>query len=746
MVSQNSKIIGRSISAKLLSGVLLISSFLTVFTTSIQVFYDYKSDIEELKSSFNQIESSYISPLSLSLWTYNDEQVMLILEGIIDIKDIVYVSIVENGNMTFYKGLKPNAESTVRTYELSYKEGEVVNKIGVVNIHASLERINNRIIDKFIFIMVNQSIKTFFASFLILIFVGFLVTRYLRQMVSFFEGYNPKDQSNRKLILKNKSNEKKDEIDILAISINTMIDGLDDLHRNLELKIKERTKELNQKKDDIQNILCNLQQGIFTIVEGNIIDHEYSLYLEKILNTSNIAGKDAIFLLFENSNLSADKINQIEYSLVSIIGESDISFKLNCHLLPTEMSKFFSASETKILELSWQPIKEDHIIKKMIVSIRDVTELRYLQEKSDKQKQDIEIIKTIIDIGLDKFIQFCENSCFNLDECIALIKNYDLKSKDKILRILHTLKGESRLYGISNISNLVHKLEEKFRSIDSKKIVINRENYEQKLKDLKVKIEYCRSICTTKIATAKPSPVYSEIPEDIMMSNLNAPANVLKLQNYFWDNFISFNLSDIGTICKPIITGINSIARGLGKDDVFVAISDNDKILIKNTFCKTISDVLIHLFRNSIDHGIELPHQRRMVNKPKNGTIFINFFAKEKSAVLEFFDDGKGLDLNLIKRKGRAIGINLDNYSQQELAELIFVSGLSTKSAVTDISGLGVGMDAIKSFLEENSCTIRIVSIGKEEEPSYPFKLVVEIPDKFVLFSHEPNLSEIKVV
>ena len=123
--------------------------------------------------------------------------------------------------------------------------------------------------------------------------------------------------------------------------------------------------------------------------------------------------------------------------------------------------------------------------------------------------------------------------------------------------------------------------------------------------------------------------------------------------------------------------------------------------------------VLNHLIRNAMDHGLEKPETRRKIGKAGRGIISLSVKALPKGLVLNFKDDGAGLNLGLIKQMGVAKKlIAPDETEPKKIADLIFNDGLSTAQSVTEISGRGVGMSAVRAYLEDAGCSLNIRFLG----------------------------------
>ena len=145
-----------------------------------------------------------------------------------------------------------------------------------------------------------------------------------------------------------------------------------------------------------------------------------------------------------------------------------------------------------------------------------------------------------------------------------------------------------------------------------------------------------------------------------------------------------------------------------------------------------IGDPLVHLVRNSIDHGIELPETRLAAGKSAMGTLFLNAYQRGGSIVIEVGDDGAGLNLERILSKARANGLvgQNDSPSDEAIANLIFHPGFSTAEVTTDLSGRGVGMDVVRRNIEELGGTIELrTEAGKGSSVVISLPLTLAIVD-----------------
>ena len=153
--------------------------------------------------------------------------------------------------------------------------------------------------------------------------------------------------------------------------------------------------------------------------------------------------------------------------------------------------------------------------------------------------------------------------------------------------------------------------------------------------------------------------------------------------------------------------------------------------LVERSIIEVLNDPLLHLFRNAFDHGIELPAQRLAAGKPERGTITITASHRGNQTVITMSDDGGGINLEKIKSKAMSIGLSPEDLLQAkeaDLLDLIFEPGFSTAQAVTDLSGRGVGMDVVKTNIEQVNGKIQVntnLGVGTTFTITVPFTLSV---------------------
>ncbi|WP_198321078.1 chemotaxis protein CheA, partial [Azohydromonas aeria] len=183
-------------------------------------------------------------------------------------------------------------------------------------------------------------------------------------------------------------------------------------------------------------------------------------------------------------------------------------------------------------------------------------------------------------------------------------------------------------------------------------------------------------------------------------SFLEATARVAELIQQTRDGALALRMVPIGETFSRFQRVVRDVSKQLGKR-VELSIHGGDTELDKS-MVESIADPLMHLVRNSLDHGLEAPEARQASGKPEAGQLALTAYHEAGSIVIEVTDDGRGLDRERIVAKAQQRGLINDGelLSDGEVWQLIFLPGFSTAEQVTDLSGRGVGMDVVKRNIE----------------------------------------------
>jgi two-component system chemotaxis sensor kinase CheA len=211
--------------------------------------------------------------------------------------------------------------------------------------------------------------------------------------------------------------------------------------------------------------------------------------------------------------------------------------------------------------------------------------------------------------------------------------------------------------------------------------------------------------------------VLSEIEErhkkDVLVKRLaDANAFMEKTLTQLQKNVMKIRMLPISQVFRKFPRVVRDLAREKGKQINLVM--EGEKTELDKSILDVIGEPMIHLVRNAVDHGIELPDERERSGKSPTGTITLRAFHDGNQIVIDIIDDGAGLDPQKLRRKAVEKGIKtqdeMDRLSDEEVLDLIFLSGFSTAEAVTDISGRGFGMDIVRTTVESLRGRIQVRS------------------------------------
>ncbi len=176
------------------------------------------------------------------------------------------------------------------------------------------------------------------------------------------------------------------------------------------------------------------------------------------------------------------------------------------------------------------------------------------------------------------------------------------------------------------------------------------------------------------------------------------------------DQTMDIRMLPIGTTFSKFKRLVRDLSKDLGKEIELTTTGAETEL--DKTVIEKLNDPLVHLIRNCIDHGIELPADREKNGKPRAGSVHLSAMHSGAQVLIEIADDGKGLDAEAIRAKGIEKGLITHDavLTEKELYALILAPGFSTAKTVTNVSGRGVGMDVVKRAIDELRGTIDIAS------------------------------------
>ncbi len=449
-----------------------------------------------------------------------------------------------------------------------------------------------------------------------------------------------------------------------------------------EFEITRRTKE----------ILDNLNEAFFTIEKNLHLGDTTSAAAEEIFG-KKIGGLD-----IENAFPFLNKEQSLFFRLaIEQVFDGFMPLEVSLQNIP----KRLDTANDKIIIFRFTPVLDDlgNIIR-LIGCGDDVTlQLKNAEELERKIDTNTALVTILEDPRV--FVGFLREVSNHLNN-LALGE----LSKSQILFVLHTLKGNFSAYNLKEIAHTLHEIESQLREISSQDQCSKMaQKVSPQIRDMVV------TFLTQFVSILKISPETFEV-DYILVSEYDFGL-LRQLMQMVQEEYIREKLEEWLTLLQfvtferlisPIQVAAKQLAERQHKKVSFKI--DGGKIKIDPKRFGGLLNSLIHAVRNSIDHGIELPEDREKVGKPKSGTItFSAQFLESNDFVIDIFDDGKGIDPEVILSK--AIEKKLitpqdkNNYHDKKAFQLIFHEGFSTKDEVSEVSGRGVGISSIKEEVKK---------------------------------------------
>jgi HPt (histidine-containing phosphotransfer) domain-containing protein len=358
-------------------------------------------------------------------------------------------------------------------------------------------------------------------------------------------------------------------------------------------------------------------------------------------------GKKFSELISDKIQLPGDEKSQMQAAIDSFLGEPDFAFEVNSDALPREF-KIVSQTEEKYIEADWLPLVENDTINGFMTTFRDVTTLRELKKQAESERERNDMILQLVSQAKTKPLNFFQMIQEDLK------KSKDLLFKDPALakRILHTIKGNSRAKGFKQMAQCIHELE-------------------------------------TELASAK-TEVNVSLLEPHFENGHEVSGVYLKLLNDELQALskISDSYSQKESLLGLLKGTIKESEQILQLAGVKLEFECPDGIEFDEADYQKISSICVHLLNNAMAHGISKQEQ--------SSDKCVKICLRKNELVVE--DSGPGLNLNFLESKAKTQKFNWN--TEDELAKLVFESGVSSAEKVGAISGRGVGMDAVKHDVE----------------------------------------------
>jgi two-component system chemotaxis sensor kinase CheA len=416
------------------------------------------------------------------------------------------------------------------------------------------------------------------------------------------------------------------------------------------LKLKEKLEKINYQ---LKLLLDNANEGFLYINSDLKIEPVYSKKIKEIFN-QDISDKYIYEVLFN------DKKEFYKETLEDILNSDDFRAEVMMSLLPKQ--KFING---KIVEIEYKKLPD----KSFMIILRDISEKINLEKKAKEESEKLKMIVEIVSSS-EQFLEIM----FEYENFAKHIENYK-KHPETLKAKLHTFKGLFAQKYMKNVVNVIHDLEEKIQNNDFSFI-----NYQILLSPVEKDIETIKKILGEDFFER----INSKVIEKKRLKKLYLQAKISHADKSLSDGIKELLYFNVNEFIKPFENLIEDLAEKYSKKVNFKYECD----LYLPDIYKPFFMSLIHIFRNSVYHGIEDEFERIEAQKSKIANIYFKV-KKEKDIEVVIEDDGRGIDLEKLSKKvGKKV-------SEKDIKEYIFKSGFSLSDEVDLIAGRGVGLFSV---------------------------------------------------
>ncbi len=482
----------------------------------------------------------------------------------------------------------------------------------------------------------------------------------------------------------------------IAAAFNTMLETINRMFKNLDSEVTKRSAELKM-------LMGNIKIGVLTINKEFRINREYSKECLKIFDCGEIGGMNFFDLIevFDKQSEKKDEIKKFISLYFNALSLDDESMNM---LNPLSEHKI----KNKYLQISFYPVKtgENSSPESLLVQCVDLTANKLLKMEVDAKDAEGRQIRKMV-LNREAFNDFISETVKMTGDALQISKSpLTHESLAELYRIAHTIKGGAGCFDlnelVAHVSNLEDRLgliikEKKLTADESLKLSADIANMNELVNKA---IVYSGKIFGKSASASKEFEfTFEKNRLDSLIESFKTAAAGGGDINEAAGNFY---MLPAGRIFAKSFAMVAPLAQRLAKEVRLEVIGG--EIMLPYALNAKLSEVMLHLLRNSVDHAIETPEERSEMQKPFEGLIKVTITKDENAVNIEISDDGRGMDAAKISRAALSKGIisenELSSMSDEQKIALIFRPGFSTKDEVSTVSGRGVGMDIVKNAVE----------------------------------------------
>ena len=435
----------------------------------------------------------------------------------------------------------------------------------------------------------------------------------------------------------------------------------------LERIIAARTAEVDRRAHDMAMVLENIGQGFVTVSADGAMSTERSTVLRSWLGDAPASGRFADYVAAVDPRF-AESLRRAWGDVFA--GVMPVGLVLD------QLPKCIDAGAHQ-LAVDYRPIGDGYVPKAVLVVMSDTTADR-AREQVEAERRELRAVFERVGTDRNRFIEFCAEA----DQLMRRLDD-DAVPRAEVSRQLQALKAGAARFDIESIESLCLALETRLLEQPGPLTAEQRGQVTAAWRAFAVRVK--------ALLGRRDAGQIELTDEDIRrvlgaLHQTNPGGDVLQM-------LTGWRLEPISLRFERVAEQANRLAQRMGKA-VQVEIED-DGIRLDPQRWSPFWSTFVHAVRNAIDHGVEEPGERKRQGKPETAKVVLRSTVNDGMLAIEVRDDGRGVDWDRVRARASALGLPAE--TQSELLEALFTDGVSTKEAITEASGRGVGLAALRA-------------------------------------------------
>jgi two-component system, chemotaxis family, sensor kinase CheA len=343
--------------------------------------------------------------------------------------------------------------------------------------------------------------------------------------------------------------------------------------------------------------------------------------------------------------------------------------------------------------LSYKPILEQESLRGALLVVSDVTSEMERMRRDAEQRELIAVFERFMRDrgGFNEFFSECESLVHQVVAAGA-------EEPTATMRALHTLKGNCSIFGVESVATVAHRLETSIVESGSPLLAEQAAELSGAWKAFAGRV--------LRLSGTNGEPVLEITYEELHELEASAEARVPHAKMATLLRRLKYERGIVRL--RRVAEQAKSVAQRLGKGELDVQIEAKPDVRFQAEHWAPFWSSFVHVVRNAVDHGIEPSEARLAAGKPQRPKLKLVAESDAKTLTIELSDDGRGIDWARVRDKARERG--LPTASEKDLVDALFSDGLSTAESVTEVSGRGVGMSAVRQAARQLEGVVSVVS------------------------------------